>query len=99
MKHPAQVEHEPELPDYSEDRELPPDYSPPRVYNIGDRVLHSPLVRVSQIKAHLSLLRAIKGLRDIVEKGEDPRFSKQVRDLSAPQRWGLFVNLAVERLV
>lgn len=96
MKHP-EPPHEPELPDYAEDRELPPGYSPPRSYRIANRTVHSPLVRVAQVKAHLSLLRGIKNLRTIVEKGDDPRLPKQARDLPPPQRWGWFVHLSTER--
>ncbi|KAI0683786.1 hypothetical protein BC835DRAFT_1422969 [Cytidiella melzeri] len=88
---------DPPLPDYSEDRELPPNYTPPKTYKVGGHTLYAPLVRVAQVKAHLCLLRAIKNLRTVVEDGQDGRFPSLARDLAPPQRWGWFINLAVER--
>ena len=77
--------------------ELPPDYSTGINYVIGGHKLDSPLVRISQVKVHLSLLRAIHTLRTTIEAGKDARIPPEALALSETQRWGWFVGLAVER--
>ena len=59
--------------------------------------MFEPLVSVQQLKAHLSLLRAFKGLRTAIEEGKDPRIPEYARGIEAIPRWGWFVGLAVER--
>ena len=84
-------------PGYSEREELPPGYTAGTTYTIGKHALSGPLVQIPHLKAHLSLLRAINGLRTIIEEGRDPRIPRDVFELDAPQRWAWFVGLAVER--
>lgn len=79
------------------DNDTPPAYSPPSSYNIGGQTLSAPLVTVEQLKAHLSLLRAFKNLRTVIEEGKDPRIPEYARGLESIPRWGWFVGLAVER--
>lgn len=81
------------------DNENPPAYSPPSSYSINSRALSAPLVTIEQLKAHLSLLRAFKNLRDVFDKGEDIRLPASARTLEPIPRWGWFVGLAVERYV
>ncbi|KAI0091543.1 hypothetical protein BDY19DRAFT_1030884 [Irpex rosettiformis] len=66
---------------------------------IGKRPVPTPMVTLPQLKAHLSLLRAIQDLRTTVEEGTDERFPEYVKSLQAPQRWIWIVGLAIERFM
>ena len=77
--------------------ELPPDYSLGGDITIGNHTLHTPLVNMAQVTAHLSLLHAIRNLKSIIEAGKDTRIPQEALDLSRIQRWAWFVGLAVER--
>ena len=63
-----------------------PAYTLPGTFTVGTQKLNSPLVNVSQLKAHLSLLRAIRSMKIIAEAAVDKR-----------RPWSWFVGLAVER--
>ena len=77
----------------------PPDYSPPTSYRIGSQTLLSPLVQVAELRAHLSLLRAFKNLRNDVEEANAAKLPEGTRTLDQRQRWAWFVGLAVDRFV
>ena len=88
------------LPAYSasaDNQDQPPAYTPPSSFSIGGQVLTTPLVTIEQLKAHLSLLRAFKQLRSVIDEGADPRIPEYARALDPIPRWGWFVNLAVDR--
>lgn len=78
----------------------PPSYTHdfPEEFTINSKRVPA-FVNVAQLKTHLRLLGAFHDLRSMVEAGEDVRIPAQVRDFEADQRWGWFVNLAVERYV
>ena len=90
---------EPPPPSYASatENEKPPAYTAPSSYRIGGQMLTSPLVTVPQLKAHLSLLRAFKQLRTVIDEGKDPRLPEFTRSMDALPRWAWFVGLAVER--
>ncbi|KAI0683785.1 hypothetical protein BC835DRAFT_1422968 [Cytidiella melzeri] len=69
----------------------------PAYCKIGKQPVLTPLVSLPQVKAHLSLLRAIKDLRRTVEEGTDERFPEYVKMLQPAQRWIWMVGLAIER--
>ena len=75
----------------------PPIYKTPTSFSIGGQVFTDPLVTIEQLKAHLSLLRAFKQLRSVIDEGADPRIPVYARALDPVPRWGWFVNLAVDR--
>ncbi|KAJ3557415.1 hypothetical protein NM688_g1475 [Phlebia brevispora] len=77
--------------------ERPPAYSPPSSYRIGAQTLSSPFVTIEQLKAHLSLLKAFKQLKTVVDEGKDARIPEFARSMEPLPRWGWFVGLAVER--
>lgn len=81
------------------ENETPPAYTPPSSYRIGGQQLTAPLVSVEQLKAHLSLLRAFKRLRTVIDEGKDGRLSDFARSMNPLPRWAWFVGLAVERCV
>ncbi|KAJ3557417.1 hypothetical protein NM688_g1477 [Phlebia brevispora] len=76
----------------------PPAYGPPNSYRIGTYTFSAPLVTVEQLKAHLSLLRAFKGLRATVEEGEDVRIPRLAAVMEPSARWAWFVGLSVDRM-
>ena len=79
-------------------KELLPNYSDgSRTYVIAKNTLHSPLVSVAQVKAHLCLLREIQALRSLIELGKDTRIPSNALALPPVQRWAWFVGVAVER--
>lgn len=87
-------------PAYSDtSSDQPPAYTPPSAFVIGSRTLTHPLVQIQELKAHLSLLRAFKNLRTVVEDGKVAEWPEVVRMLDPQQRWAWFVGLAVDRYV
>ena len=64
---------------------------------IGKQPVSTPLITLPQLKAHLSLLRAIQALRSVVEEGTDERFPEYVKLLQPPQRWIWMIGLAIDR--
>ena len=79
--------------------DAPPAYEAPKSFTIGSKTLTQPVVRVGELKAHLSLLRAFKNLRTLVEDGQITQWPEVVRVLDPEQRWAWFVGLAVDRYV
>lgn len=74
--------------------------TPPNKYFVGGQLLKHPFVTVSQLKAHLALLRAFKALRTSVEDGKENRLPQDICEMEIPAlRWGIIVALAVERSV
>lgn len=90
--------HDNHLPAYARTAEnVPsPSYSPPARYAIGKHRLAQSLVSLEDVKTHLALLAAFYGLQQKVEAGH-PGFPGLANEMSAEQRWGWFVALAVER--
>ena len=74
-------------------------YAAPEEYTIAGRTLQQPLVSVSMLKAHLSLLHAVKQLHSAVVDATDMRIPPAVKEFDATHRWTWFVHLAVERSV
>ncbi|KAI0766049.1 hypothetical protein BC629DRAFT_1539811 [Irpex lacteus] len=66
---------------------------------IGKQPVSTPLVTLPQVRAHLSLLRAIQELRSTVEEGTDERFPEYVKTLQPPQRWIWMIGLAIDRFL
>ena len=56
-----------------------------------------PLLNPSELKSHLSLLRAFRDLKSQVE--DEGEFELNAHALSSPGRWDLFVQAAVKRCV
>ena len=81
--------------------ELPPPYRAPVAYAIGDTVLHTPLINIGQLKAHLALLRAFKRLKTSIQdrSPDELHLPLEVHELDKDKRWTWFVGLAVERCV
>lgn len=77
----------------------PPAYEAPTSFTIGAKTLTQPLVRIGELKAHLSLLGAFKNLRTLVEDGQITEWPEVVRVLDPSQRWAWFIGLAVDRCV
>ncbi|PCH42480.1 hypothetical protein WOLCODRAFT_120640 [Wolfiporia cocos MD-104 SS10] len=69
----------------------------PSPYRIGSSSLQSPLVNVTYVRSHLSLLSAFKKLRITIEHNERLNLPQLAKDLNQSQRWCWFVNLAVDR--
>ena len=57
----------------------------------------SSILDPSELKAHLSLLRAFYDLKSRVEGGTEPEFG--VHTSSPKERWESFVRVSVERWV
>lgn len=74
-------------------------YSGASSYRIGDKALKRSFVSISQIKAHLALLRAFKKLRTTVQESDAKSLNLPpvVKELTEEKRWTWFVGLAVER--
>ena len=68
-------------------------------FNIGPNTLSKPFVQVDDLKAHLSLLRAFKNLRNKVEVGDVTGWSEipAICDMHPYFRWKWFIEFAVER--
>lgn len=89
----------------SGNQSAPPPYSleqtcPP----VGGKVPTEPFVTISQLKAHLGLLRAFKELKNRVTDLEANRDVRDkvpplARELEPQQRWIWFLELALERYV
>lgn len=79
----------------------PPAYQIPHTYKIGAHILspETAVVNITELKAHLALLRAFKDLRTNVE-GKSPaelNLPVVVESFDEKKRWSWFVGLAVER--
>ena len=73
----------------------PPKYTP-RPKSLVDKGI-PPLVTHSQLKAHLGLLRAFRGLELEVRNRPKERFPLLAGALGKEQRWVWFLELALER--
>ncbi|KDR74375.1 hypothetical protein GALMADRAFT_280353 [Galerina marginata CBS 339.88] len=74
--------------------DVPPTYTPPTQFTIGSATTNEPLVKIVEIKGHLTLLHAFAELKNQIE-------SKEVALSNVPKdkerKWAWFVALAVER--
>lgn len=68
-------------------------------YQIGNRHFYVPLVNVTELKAHLSLLHAFKEIRQRLAETPDSVLPKEVAAKGIEDRWMYMVDLAVERCV
>ena len=75
----------------------PPAYTAPTQFNIGSQLTPEPLVKISQIEAHLALLHAFAELKNEVEGLQEGTIPQMSVDLE--RRWPWFVGLAVQRSV
>ncbi|KAF7791520.1 hypothetical protein EIP86_002536 [Pleurotus ostreatoroseus] len=83
----AATRDEEPAPPYSAKPDNPPAYSLQESYEIGNNVLRTPLVQIPELKAHLSLLRALKELRKTVENSEELRQCWGYPQVNSQQRW------------
>jgi len=89
----------------SDDRSAPPPYHLEEVrFPIGGKVPKDPLVTPSQLKAHLSLLRAFRELKTRVtdleaNQGVRNKLPPLAQELTPQERWTWFSELALERCV
>ncbi|KAF8076930.1 hypothetical protein FPV67DRAFT_1407179 [Lyophyllum atratum] len=77
---------------------LPPGYTFPQRFDVGQKQIPGPLVNSAQIKGHLALLHAFTALRAKIEDFDGSSqpavpFMPRTRD----ERWVWFVGFAVER--
>ena len=75
----------------------PPTYTAPTQFSIGSHITPEPLVKISQIKAHLALLDSFAEFKTEVEGLLEGTISHMPTDLE--RRWSWFVSLAVQRSV
>ena len=75
----------------------PPTYTAPTQFSIGSHITPEPLVKISQIKAHLALLHAFAEFKKEVEGLLEGTITHMPADLE--RRWAWFVSLAVQRSV
>ena len=89
----------------SDDHSSPPPYYLEQFrFPMGGKIPQGPFVTISQLKAHLGLLRAFRELENRVT---DLEANRDVRDklpplgqkLGSQQRWVWFLELALERQV
>ena len=73
-------------------------YTAPTQFSIGSHFTPEPLVKISQIKAHLALLHAFAELKKKVEGLQKKRTIPQMPE-DRERRWPWFVGLAVHRSV
>lgn len=83
---------------------LPPRYLERIRFPVGGKTPKGPFVTISQLKAHLGLLRAFRELKNRVtdlETNRDTRdkLSLLARELEPQQRWVWFLELALERCI
>ena len=78
------------------DTTLPPSYSFPLTFSIGQNRTSAPLVTSSQLKGHLALLHSFALLRPQIENASSDILPPEVpRDKDL--RWIWFVGIAVDR--
>lgn len=93
VSHPSYTANVPQR----DDNALPPDYTFPTTFKIGNKQTLAPLVTPEQLKGHLGLLRLFHGLREGIEAGKDDRLPAWSKQIDPERRWAWFVALAVER--
>jgi hypothetical protein len=78
---------------------LPPSYTPPTQFRIGNSTTPKPLVGIPEVKGHLALLHAFAELKTQVNA--IPTSSSFFSNGSSypDAKWAWFVGLAAERLV
>ncbi|KDQ63956.1 hypothetical protein JAAARDRAFT_74847 [Jaapia argillacea MUCL 33604] len=75
-------------------------YAFPTTFKIGSKLTSHPLVQPHHLKLHLRLLRAFAQLKTVVEERGDlfPKYNKEIVPvLTKPQKWGMFIHMAVDR--
>ena len=78
----------------------PPTYTAPTQFSIGSQLTTEPLVKITQIKAHLALLHAFAELKKKVEGlGLRQKWTIPQMPEDCERRWPWFVGLAVQRSV
>ena len=83
---------------------LPPRYLERIRFPVGGKTPKGPFVTISQLKAHLGLLRAFRELKNRVTDLETNRDTRDklpslARELESQQRWVWFLELALERCI
>lgn len=83
---------------------LPPRYLERTRFPVGGKTPKGPFATISQLKAHLGLLRAFRELKNRVTDLEANRDAHDklpllARELDPQQRWVWFLELALERCV
>ena len=71
---------------------------------VGGRIPKKPFVAISQLKAHLGLLRGFRELKNRVtdlqaNQGVRDKLPLLARELGPQQRWIWFLELALERCI
>ena len=79
--------------------EDPPEYALQSQFRIGKAVTPTPLLTPSQIRIHLGLLRAFRGLKLKVQDSSNVAnaFPPLAGALDSEARWVWFLELALER--
>ena len=76
---------------------LPPNYSFPLTFSIGQNRTSAPLVTSNQLKGHLALLHSFALLQFQIENASPDILSPEVYKLDKDLRWIWFVGIAVDR--
>jgi len=77
----------------------PPNYTVPTSFKIGQSRTSEPLVKISEIKGHLTLLHVFAELKKQVDGDEATVQVAPNVSLDRERRWTWFVGVAVERYV